>query len=70
MPPPKGSWDEYRLLHVQTLEWLTKEVRRLSDEVLVFKAKLGIVATLTGGAMGFIGAIGGGLVLHWIKGGT
>lgn len=71
MPPKQseGSWEEYRLLHIQTLEWLTKEVRRMSDELLVMKVKLGIVAAIGGGLAGTIGAVLGGLLLQWLKSG-
>jgi hypothetical protein len=69
MPPKQseGSWEEYRLLHIQTLEWLTKEVRRMSDELLVVKVKIGIVAALGGGIAGAVGAIITALVLNWLK---
>ena len=66
-PPKSGGWEEYRLLHIQTLEWLTKEVRRMSDELLVLKVKLGLVAMIGGGAAGLAGTLVGGLILHWLK---
>lgn len=64
-----GPWEEYRLLHITTLEYLTGEVRRIGNELLVLKIKLGLMALMGGGLAGMLGTIIGGLVLHWLKGG-
>ncbi len=68
-PPDKneGDWPEYRLLHIQTLEWLTVEVRKNHDEILTLKVKWGIIAALSGCVSGVIGAIISGVIGSYLK---
>lgn len=73
MAPPKPNkpsgptWDEYRLLNIETISWLTSEVRKLHDEILVLKVKFFFVSAICGLVGGIIATVIGGLILHHLK---
>lgn len=48
---------EYRELQSDTIRTLQQEVRRLSDDILIFKTKLGMIAVIIGGLSGLATAL-------------
>lgn len=52
-----GSWEEYRMHHVESIKWLTSEVNKQHDDLLTLKVKFGIMAIVFGGLSGIIGSV-------------
>lgn len=52
--PKSGSWEEYRLHHIESLKWLTDEVKKNHDDILVIKTKMAVYSLMFGAASSII----------------
>lgn len=57
---------EYRKLQQDTIKTLQQEVRRISDEFLVFKTKWAFVMMGIGGATGIVTSVAMQLVINYL----
>lgn len=48
------SWNEYRLLHIETFEWLKAEVRKNHDDILTMKVEARFTALIWGVVGGLV----------------